>query len=106
MVAPKGQEEHRSGHGPLVPAPGFRPSQARWAHEPDGRAVVFVHGFNGKAVGTWKGPSHSNEQAPRIVCGLADVVMVRFSAIGTRRRVLFETATLATRVPNGARPPR
>ena len=67
MVARKGQEEHRSGHGPLVPVPGFRPSQARWANEPDGRAVVFVHGFNGKAVGTWKGFETLLPQRPEAV---------------------------------------
>jgi pimeloyl-ACP methyl ester carboxylesterase len=42
-------------HSALVPVPGYQASKARWALQPRGQAVLFVHGFNGTSVGTWKG---------------------------------------------------
>lgn len=42
-------------HSALTQVPGYFGSKARWAFEPRGRAILFVHGFNGTAVGTWKG---------------------------------------------------
>ena len=35
------------------PLDGGRNSEASWAIHPTGDAVVFLHGFGGKAVGTW-----------------------------------------------------
>jgi triacylglycerol esterase/lipase EstA (alpha/beta hydrolase family) len=35
-----------------LPSFGLR-SEVLWSNNPTGNALVFVHGFNGKAVGTW-----------------------------------------------------
>jgi triacylglycerol esterase/lipase EstA (alpha/beta hydrolase family) len=40
-------------HWSLRAIPVGEGSQAEWALEPKGKAIVFVHGFKGAAVGTW-----------------------------------------------------
>jgi|SRR6266853_3815337 len=42
-------------HSALTQVPGYLGSKARWAVEPRRQAILFVHGFSGTAVGTWKG---------------------------------------------------
>lgn len=55
---------------------GFR---AYWSTKPAGTAIVFVHGFNGEAVGTWSQFERYLPQSPR--CIGSDLIFFQYDSL-------------------------
>src|SRR6266404_521895 len=57
-------------------------SMAEWAVQPEGNALVFVHGFKGSAVGTWtEFPTLMRDQAR---CSGWDLIFYGYDGVRTR----------------------
>ena len=86
-------QNHLIAGNPSEPK-GFR---AYWATRPKGTAIVFVHGFNGEAVGTWSLFERFLPQDPR--CAGCDLVFFQYDSVYTNCAIsASELHTLLTRL--------
>ena len=65
-----------------IPLQGEKSTQAAWAIEPSGHAIIFVHGFGGKAITTWNDFISQLPQRPK--CAGCDLIFYDYDGKHTR----------------------
>jgi pimeloyl-ACP methyl ester carboxylesterase len=65
-----------------VPLQGEKSTQAAWATEPSGHAIIFVHGFGGETITTWNDFISQLPQRPK--CAGCDLIFYGYDGKHTR----------------------